>query len=98
MDANLVIRIIVLVAVLVNQFLVATGKNPLPFADETIYELASVIVTVAVAVWNAWKNNNFTSEAKVTQKILNALKKGQTTIEAVESLLNGSTDTTGSEE
>lgn len=98
MDANLVVRIIVLVAALVNQILVATGKNPLPFADETIYELASVLVTVAVAVWNAWKNNNFTSEAKVTQKILNALKKGQTTIEAVESLLNGSTNTTGNEE
>lgn len=88
MDTNLIIRIIVLVAALVNQVLVATGKNPLPFADETIYELASVIVTVAVTVWNAWKNNNFSNEAKVTQKILDALKKGQITITAVETLLN----------
>lgn len=92
MDANLIIRIIVLVAVLVNQVLVATGKNPLPFADETIYELASVLVTVAVTIWNAWKNNNFTNEAKVTQKILDALKKGQVTIEAVETLINEKTE------
>lgn len=92
MDANLIIRIIVLVAVLVNQVLVATGKNPLPFADETIYEFASVLVTVAVTIWNAWKNNNFTNEAKATQKILDALKKGQVTIEAVETLINEKTE------
>ena len=98
MDANLVIRIIVLVAVLVNQFLVATGKNPLPFADETIYELASVVVTVVVTMYNAWKNNNVTAFAQVAQKVLDALKKGQITIKAVEELLNRSTNTTESEE
>lgn len=88
MDANLIIRIIVLVAVLINQVLVATGKNPLPFADETIYEIASVIVTVAVSVYNAWKNNNVTTFAKIAQKVLDALKKGQITIEAIETLLS----------
>lgn len=92
MDANLIIRIIVLVAVLVNQLLVAIGKNPLPFADETIYELASVLVTVAVAMYNAWKNNNVTNFAKIAQKVLDALKKGQITIEAVEALLNKNTE------
>lgn len=94
MDANLVVRIIVLVAVLVNQLLVATGKNPLPFADETIYEFASVIVTIGVAIYNAWKNNNITGDAKIAQKVLDALKKGQMTIEAVESLLDESAEVT----
>lgn len=89
MDTNLIIRIVVLVAVLLNQILVATGKNPLPFADETIYELASVIVTVVVTVYTSWKNNNVTGFAKIAQKVLDALKKGQITIEAVEALLNG---------
>lgn len=92
MDTNLIIRIVVLAAVLVNQVLVAIGKNPLPFADETIYELASVIVTVAVTVYSAWKNNNITNFAKIAQKVLDALKKGQITIEAVETLLNENTE------
>lgn len=92
MDTNLIIRIVVLVAVLVNQVLVAIGKNPLPFADETIYELASVIVTVTVTVYNAWKNNNVTNFARIAQKVLDALKKGQITIEAVETLLSENTE------
>jgi SPP1 family holin len=94
MDTGLIIRIVVLVAALVNQVLVATGKNPLPFADETIYELASVIVTVAVTVYSAWKNNNVTNFAKVAQKVLDALKKGQITIDAVETLLDEKTEET----
>lgn len=88
MDTSLIIRIVVLIAALVNQVLVAIGKNPLPFADETIYELASVIVTISITVYTAWKNNNITNFAKVAQKVLDALKKGQVTIEAVETLLN----------
>jgi SPP1 family holin len=92
MDTGLIIRIVVLVAALINQVLVATGKNPLPFADETIYELASVIVTVAVTVYSAWKNNNVTNFAKVAQKVLDALKKGQITIDAVETLLDEKTE------
>lgn len=94
MDTGLIIRIIVLVAALVNQVLVAAGKNPLPFADETIYELASVGVTIIATVCAAWKNNNVTNFAKVAQKVLDALKKGQVTIEAVETLLNEKTEET----
>lgn len=97
MDANLVVRIIVLVAVLLNQMLVAFGKNPLPFADETIYELASIIATIAVSGYNAWKNNNVTNAAKIAQKVLDAIKRGQITIEAVETLLSESTEITESE-
>ena len=92
MDTGLIIRIVVLVAALVNQVLVAAGKNPLPFADETIYELASVIVTIVAAGCATWKNNNVTNFAKVAQKVLDALKKGQITIEAVETLLEENTD------
>ena len=97
MDTNLIIRIIVLIAVLTNQVLVALGKNPLPFADETIYEIASVLVTVAVTVYSAWKNNNVTNFAKVSQKVLDALKKGQITIEAIETMLNANAEETESE-
>ena len=92
MDTNLIIRIVVLVAALLNQALVAMGKNPLPFADETIYEIASVLVTIAVTVYAAWKNNNVTTFAKIAQKVLDALKKGQITIEAVEALLKEKTE------
>lgn len=94
MDTNLIIRIIVLMAALTNQALVAFGKNPLPFADDTIYELASIIVTISVTFYAAWKNNNVTNFAKIAQKVLDALKKGQITIEAVETLLNKSTEET----
>lgn len=71
-----IIRTVVLVIALINQSLTATGKNPLPFADETVYEAVSLVVTIAASLWGWWKNNSFTQNAIKADAYLAELKTG----------------------
>lgn len=56
-------RTFVLFAALLNQFLTITGKNPLPFSDDEIYDGITMLLTTAAALWAWWKNNSFTKAA-----------------------------------
>lgn len=72
-----IIRTICLILALANQVLVAFGKQPIPIADEEVYTIVSTLVSVAVAVWNWWKNNSFTSEAIKADEYLAKLREGR---------------------
>lgn len=87
MDKNLIIRILSLAFALLNMILTLFGLNPVPIANEVAYEIISIAVTVVVVFWNAWKNNNFTSAAKLAQKVLDAIKNGNITADRIEKLL-----------
>ena len=87
MDKNMIIRLGVLLFSLVNLILTACGVNPIPIANELVYEILSIVVTIVAAGWNAWKNNNWTAAAKVAQKILDAIKEGKLTDEKEEEFL-----------
>ena len=69
-----IIRTIILMVALTNQILTATGKNPLPFSDEVIYEAVTLSVTIGASLWAWWKNNSFTKSAIAADKIMNVLK------------------------
>ena len=75
MKTETIIRTILLVIALVNQALTASGKNPLPFSDETIYELLTILFTVGASVWAWWKNNSVTKEAIAADEFMRELKK-----------------------
>ena len=75
MKTETIIRTILLVVALVNQALTASGKNPLPFAEETIYELLTILFTVVASVWAWWKNNSVTKEAIAADEFMRELKK-----------------------
>lgn len=62
-STDTIIRTIVLAVALINQILTSCGKNPIPFSDEEIYEIVSIIITVGASIWAWWKNNSFTQEA-----------------------------------
>lgn len=57
-------------------------------ANETVTTLVTVVVVVGIAVWNAYKNRNFSYAAKLAQLVLNAIKSGVLAPEAVEELLD----------
>ena len=65
------LRIIILIVAVINNALVL-------FIPELggIYEVASYFVTTAAAVWCAWKNNDFTTAAKLATNIMYAIKDG----------------------
>ncbi len=69
-------RTIILAVALINQILVVLDINPLPFAEEELYNIISTIATAAAALWTWWKNNSFSPEAIQADKYLNELKTG----------------------
>lgn len=58
-----IIRTAVLAVALLNQILTILGLNPLPFSEEEVYEIITMIVTSAASVWAWWENNSFTKAA-----------------------------------
>lgn len=65
-----IIRTVCLIVALSNQVLTVSGKNPLPFSEEEVYEGVSVTITVVTALIAWWKNNSFTPKAIWADKIL----------------------------
>lgn len=70
-----IIRSLVLIVALINQVLTTLGKNPLPFSDDLIYELITVMATVAASIVAWWKNNSFTKKAILADNYLHNLKE-----------------------
>ena len=52
------------------------------------WEWVSLISAFILAVWNAWKNNDFTFAAKVGTKVMNAIKDGKITADEVKEFLD----------
>lgn len=71
---NTIIRTVILAIALINQILTACGINPLPFSDEVIYEVISVVFTVGASAVAWWKNNSFTKEAIQADECMKELK------------------------
>lgn len=76
MDKNTLIRFSLLLLALVNQSLTMFGYPLLPFDEQVVTDIVTIIFTIVTALWAWWKNNNITPAAKLVQKILNAIKNG----------------------
>lgn len=60
---NTIIRTLTLFIVLLNQLLICFDKNPLPFAEDDIYNFISTVATVIISIISWWKNNDFTQKS-----------------------------------
>ena len=56
-------RTIALFVVLINTILTAIGLNPLPYSETEVYEAISTVITVIIALWAWWKDNDITQSA-----------------------------------
>lgn len=72
-----IIRTICLFIALINQLLVATGRQPIPFTDEETYRNVSTLITAIIAIWAWWKNNSFTAPAIKADEYMEKLRKEQ---------------------
>jgi SPP1 family holin len=73
-DRALMIRVTVLFYALVNQFLIAAGYSPLPFAEGEVEEFVSMLITMASTVWVGYRNTNLSDEAVAAQHQLDEMK------------------------
>lgn len=76
--SDTIARTICLCLALINQVLAILGKNILPFGEDEVYQICSLIVTVVTSTIAWWKNNSFTPEAINADNIMKenkALKK-----------------------
>lgn len=83
-----IVRTVVLIFALINQVLTMFGLNPMPFSDAEVYEGCTALLTVAASLWAWWKNVSFTKEAIEADKIKNAMKNGEISVDDVDQLLN----------
>ena len=70
-----IIRTIILIIALINQILAILGREKLPITDDEVYQIVSIIFTVASAIWAWWKNNSFTIPAIEGDKVKDQLKE-----------------------
>ena len=61
--ADTITRTVALFLALVNQILAVAGKEILPFAEDDIYQMVSLLATFISAVTAWWHNNSFTKAA-----------------------------------
>lgn len=62
-EKGTIVRTTVLAVALINQALVISGKNPLPFSEDSVGQAASMILTAGASLLAWWKNNSFTQAA-----------------------------------
>ncbi len=77
-SSGTVTRTICLCLALINQVSAILGKGKIEIADDSIYQLVSLVFTVVTTVIAWWKNNSFTQAAIIADKVLKdekALKK-----------------------
>lgn len=71
---NTLVRLIVMILVGVNSIAMLYGYQLIPFTDEEIATGISVVALVISEIWNHYKNNNYTPEAKKVQGKLDEMK------------------------
>lgn len=71
-ETGTIVRTVVLIVALVNQALVISGNNPLPYSDEEVGQAVSMVITVGASLWAWWKNNSFTQAAIEADEILHS--------------------------
>jgi SPP1 family holin len=74
-ETGTIARTMVLLVALLNQVLVLFDKTPLPFAEESVYNGASTLITVAITLISWWKNNSFSQAALEADEVLKERKK-----------------------
>lgn len=75
MKKSTIVRSILLLIVLINMVLKATGKDVINIDESQIYDLVEMLISVGIIVLSWWKNNSFTENAIEADKYLEELRK-----------------------
>ncbi len=70
MDRGTIIRTIVLLIALINQFLTSSGLNPIPGSEQIWGEVLAWLFTVTASTWTWFRNNYITAKGKRQKEVL----------------------------
>lgn len=85
----LITEAVVALLAIYNGFVAPLYQLPnITIATDNVNAIVCFLVVVAVTVWNAWKNRNFTYAAKLGQMVVDSVKSGVLAPEAVEEMLD----------
>ena len=70
-------RTIVLALALINQVLAIVGKDALPFTEDSVYQICTLIATLITSGIAWWKNNSFTQAAIEADELKEKLKESK---------------------
>ena len=69
------VRLIILIVVFINTAGMTMGKQLLPFDNEQIAVGISIVALALSEIWNHWKNNSYTNEAREADIYMSKLKE-----------------------
>jgi SPP1 family holin len=74
---NTLVRLIIMIVVGINSIAMLYGYQLIPFTSEEVAAGISAVALVISEVYNHWKNNDYTTEAKEATKQLKEQKKAK---------------------
>ncbi|WP_080873742.1 phage holin [Oceanobacillus timonensis] len=69
------VRLAVLTIVFLNTAAMLLGYKLIPLSNEELVSVLSLIALFISEIWNHWKNNSYTSQAKEADKLMEKLKR-----------------------
>ena len=75
--SDTIARTIVLALALINQVLAIVGKDALPFTEDNVYQICTLIATLITSGIAWWKNNSFTQAAIEADELKEKLKESK---------------------
>lgn len=79
--SDTIARTIVLALALINQVLAIVGKEALPFAEDSVYQICTLIATLITSGVAWWKNNSFTQAAIEADEVKKQIKDAKNSVE-----------------
>ena len=75
--SDTIARTVVLALALINQVLAIVGKDALPFTEDNVYQICTLIATLITSGIAWWKNNSFTQAAIEADELKKKLKESK---------------------
>lgn len=75
--SDTIARTFVLALALINQVLAIVGKDALPFTEDNVYQICTLIATLITSGIAWWKNNSFTQAAIEADELKKKLKESK---------------------
>lgn len=72
---------------LINQIFAISGLEQIPFDEQAVYQWLSMGATVIIFAINWWKNNSFTKQAILADKVKDAAKSDTAVEVKIEKML-----------